>query len=65
MKDFADSVPVCWALAAQALGWRPNEFWAATPSELTGAILPPQPQVGGLAPNRDLIAQLMERDANG
>jgi hypothetical protein len=65
MRAFSDCVPVCWALAAQALGWRPDEFWAATPTELRGAVLPPQQQIAGLAPNRDLIAQLMERDANG
>lgn len=65
MKDFADCVPVCWVFAAQALGWRPDEFWKATPAELRSAALPPQQQIAGLAPNRDLIAQLMERDANG
>lgn len=25
-------------LAAQALGWRPDEFWAATPAELAAAL---------------------------
>ena len=25
-------------LAAQALGWRPGEFWMATPAELAGAL---------------------------
>lgn len=32
-------------LAARALGWRPPEFWAATPGELA-AILAAEPQEG-------------------
>ena len=27
-------------LAARMLGWRPNDFWAATPAELAGALAP-------------------------
>lgn len=27
-------------LAARALGWRPAEFWAATPAELVAALVP-------------------------
>ena len=28
-------------LAARLLGWRPPEFWAATPAELAAALPPP------------------------
>ncbi len=28
-------------LAARLLGWRPHEFWAATPAELAAALATP------------------------
>jgi len=28
-------------LTARLLGWRPAEFWAATPAELSAALAPP------------------------
>jgi hypothetical protein len=28
-------------LAGRTLGWRPAEFWAATPAELATILLPP------------------------
>jgi uncharacterized phage protein (TIGR02216 family) len=28
-------------LAARLLGWRPDEFWSATPAELAAALAPP------------------------
>jgi uncharacterized phage protein (TIGR02216 family) len=28
-------------LAARLLGWRPDEFWSATPAELAAALVPP------------------------
>jgi hypothetical protein len=46
-------------LAARALGWRPAEFWAATPAELT-AIL-----VDDIAPatlSRADLTRMMEHD---
>ena len=30
-----------YGLAARLLGWRPPEFWAATPAELAAALSPP------------------------
>ena len=47
---FAEAAARCGALAAQVLGWRPAEFWSATPAELAMA--------------RDMIAHMMERDAH-
>ncbi len=47
-------------LAARALGWRPDEFWRATPAELA-AIL--SPGAGDTAPlSRTDLTRLMERD---
>ncbi|MEO0588987.1 MAG: phage tail assembly chaperone [Pseudomonadota bacterium] len=54
----------CW-LAAQTLAWRPDEFWRATPSELLCSLRDPAGPDGQLAPARELIEKLMERDAHG
>lgn len=47
-------------LAAQWLGWRPHEFWAATPAELAAALAPPNNQAGPLT--RTDLTRLMEHD---
>lgn len=44
-------------LAARMLGWRPAEFWGATPAELFTALEPDRPK--GL--DRADLAQMMER----
>ncbi len=47
-------------LAARLLGWRPGEFWSATPAELAMTLaLPGQP--GGPL-SRSEFNQMMERD---
>lgn len=54
-----------WAgLAAQALGWRPAEFWAATPTELATALAPPDDLTALPPPSREAIARMMERDSD-
>lgn len=45
--------------AARLLGWRPGEFWAATPAELAAALAPP-PADAPLA--RADLARMMEHD---
>lgn len=61
---FADSARRgCW-IAARALGWRPAEFWTATPSELAGALTDPDDQTA-FAFTRDQLEQMMEQDAHG
>ena len=48
-----------YALAARLLGWRPGEFWAATPAELVAALATP----GAPASlDRDTLNKLMELD---
>lgn len=45
--------------AAMLLGWRPAEFWRATPAELTSML-----QQGGAVadgPDRDMLEQLCRR----
>ncbi|MEM6826331.1 MAG: phage tail assembly chaperone [Pseudomonadota bacterium] len=54
----------CW-FATHALGWRPEEFWRSTPSELACALRDPFEASGDAIPSRDLIQSMMERDSNG
>jgi hypothetical protein len=50
-----------YGLAARLLGWRPAEFWAATPAELVTALTPAQGEaVDGL--NRTELNRLMDED---
>jgi hypothetical protein len=49
------------ALAARLLGWRPGEFWAATPAELA-AILAPEAEAGSAPLTREEMNRLMEHD---
>lgn len=59
-ERLAAAVPGLQALAAQALGWRPHEFWAATPAELAASIARPEPAAAPLA--RTDLDRLMEQD---
>jgi hypothetical protein len=47
-------------LAAQVLGWRPGEFWAATPAEL--ALSLGATEAGEFPPSRAEIFSMIERD---
>jgi len=64
-EAFAASTPQWWSLAAQWLRWRPSEFWGATPAELIGALREPQVHAGLAPPNREKIAQMLERENDG
>jgi hypothetical protein len=56
---FSDAALRAGRVAAALLGWRPAEFWAATPAELRTALGLDLDDDG--APARaDLLAQLME-----
>lgn len=61
---FGDAALRLAGLAAQALGWRPAEFWAATPAELVTALRPPEELSAFPPPSREAIARMMERDAD-
>lgn len=41
METLAENIPRLAALAAQGLGWRPRDFWAATPPELMLCLADP------------------------
>jgi len=51
-------------LAARLLGWRPDEFWRATPAELVLALADPDGGEAITPPTREAIARMMERDDN-
>jgi uncharacterized phage protein (TIGR02216 family) len=46
---FGEGAAVLAGLAARLLGWRPDEFWRATPAELASALTEEQfePVAGG------------------
>lgn len=48
-------------LTAQWLGWRPAEFWAATPAELA-AILAPSPTSDAPGLTRADLNRMMEHE---
>lgn len=60
---FADTATRLAALAAQVLGWRPGEFWTATPAELALSLGKPGPD--DVPPSRAEIMTMMERERDG
>ena len=51
-------------LAAVAFGWRPDEFWRATPDELAAPLRALAPE-GEAPPDAGLIARLQEAYPDG
>jgi uncharacterized phage protein (TIGR02216 family) len=58
--SFADGAASLAGLAGALLGWRPDEFWRATPAELAAVLsaLAGQPESGV---TRGELAGLLER----
>jgi uncharacterized phage protein (TIGR02216 family) len=59
-ERFSESAARLAGLAGALLGWRPDEFWKATPAEL-GAVLEAMLGPGGDAASRSDLERLMER----
>lgn len=59
-RTFGPGAAQLAGLAARALGWRPAEFWQATPAELAAILLPPAES--GEPLSRHDLNRLMERD---
>jgi len=61
VSDFAGAARAAGALACGVLGWRVEDFWAATPADLLMAVearaAPPGDAVG-----RGELRDMMERD---
>ena len=60
MSIFAYTARRLSGLSARVLGWRPGEFWAATPAELAAMFEPPGDAAAPLS--RAELNALMERD---
>ena len=64
MERFSEVAARLAGLAGALLGWRPDEFWSATPAELAavlGALMPEPPAAVSPAD----LARLMERFPDG
>lgn len=61
-QTFGEAAARWCGLAARLLGWRPAEFWSATPAELAMALSAPDDLASLPPPSRELIANMMERD---
>lgn len=60
MEKFSESAARLAGLAGALLGWRPDEFWRATPAEL-GAVLGAMAGGPEEAASRSELERLMER----
>jgi hypothetical protein len=56
---FSDSAARLAGLAGALLGWRPDEFWKATPAELAAVLRAMMPAEAG-APSEIDLKRLME-----
>ena len=57
--NFGESAARFSSAASTLLGWRPDEFWSATPAELALALQPRSEATD--APDPTIIAELRER----
>ena len=60
MARFSDSAERLAGVAGALLGWRPDEFWRATPAEL-GAVLEAMVGPGEAPASPADVARLMEQ----
>jgi uncharacterized phage protein (TIGR02216 family) len=58
MTNFGGNALRLSGATAMLLGWRPGEFWEATPAELAAALSPAGPAE---APDCEAIAELIRR----
>ena len=61
---FTESARELAGQTALLLGWRPPEFWAATPAELA-AIFAVQASLAPPSLSREHLTTLLERDRHG
>jgi len=64
MERFSETAGRLAGLAGALLGWRPDEFWRATPAEL-GAVLAAMLGPGAPPASRHDLERLMERFPDG
>jgi uncharacterized phage protein (TIGR02216 family) len=64
MADFAEAASRLAGAAALLLGWRPDEFWSATPAELAAVVAAAKGEAAaGL--DRAALERLMEVHPDG
>jgi uncharacterized phage protein (TIGR02216 family) len=63
-ERFSDAAERLAGLAGALFGWRPDEFWEATPAEL-GAVLEAMLGPDSTPASRGDLARLMERFPDG
>lgn len=63
-SSFGERLGTQMALAAQALGWTPQEFWTATPAEFAAATGSPIQNETPMMDRRELDRMLKE-NGNG
>ena len=63
-RTFAETARELAGQTALLLGWRPPDFWAATPAELA-AIFAVQASIAPPSLSREHLTTLLERDRNG
>lgn len=54
--SFAEAARVLAGVSAWALGWRPEEFWRATPDELAASLNGPAPSSSAPPDTRAIAA---------
>jgi uncharacterized phage protein (TIGR02216 family) len=59
---FAPAAGRLAGLAGRLLGWRPDDFWRATPAELAAILAPAAEAVTAATLSRADLARLMEHD---
>lgn len=59
---FADSAARLWGQCALMLGWRPDEFWTATPAEISAIFDAAKGPQADAALGRADLHRLMEQD---
>ena len=61
---FFENAEILAGQTALALGWRPQEFWDATPAELSAIIAAMTPN-DTTPPDQNIIRQLLEQFPDG
>ncbi len=64
-ETFAASAARLAGLVPRLLGWRPTDFWNATPAELAAILTAPEHPPGGTPLTRGELAALLEQDRHG
>lgn len=61
-ERFAPAAGRLAGLAGRVLGWKPPEFWAATPAELAAILRPLANQTAEPSLSRSDLTRLMEQE---